>query len=499
MKKFMMVFIIMFAITQNVYATEVETNNTNDTENTENVENTENNTSTENTESNENTESTTSTENTETNTDKKESNQLGQIVKPSITESINTNSDIDLKTGDTTTSINTNDNTNNNNNTNNNKNNNTNTNNTNNTNNINSINSSTNDNNTNTTTNETNSQNTSVSDNENTDETDSINSENNSEIETTQESPATSAIITEENVIEAKKNNNKSMISLVIVLVILGIGVGVASFYLNKRKEKTDKELDEKLSMQRELLLKSIPDSKITNNKIDESKITNEKIDMLYIAKNNIGEVGDIDEYINQLESSEHNTKKLSYYHKGIQAFDNGNYDEAKKLFLLQIEYEYYVEESSMYLTEICIANSDYDGALEVLKQILMKDPNNEQAITIKMEILTNLGRYNECVLEYTELISKDDNRKYEFILARAMCKMAIGKYSSAVHDYDMVIADNSANAEAYFNRGLANMVLKNNDSALRDIKLAVSIDEDKYGEKGNKLIVKLEGQLEQV
>lgn len=124
-------------------------------------------------------------------------------------------------------------------------------------------------------------------------------------------------------------------------------------------------------------------------------------------------------------------------YCLGVLANVNEDYDEA----IVYYSKAHALDAGSVFLKKIAecyISKDDYTDALDYIDRTLAMEPEYNAAIDLKGDILSHLGRYEECLVERDKIISQFPEY-FTAYFSRAEDLMAAKRYSDAIEDYNMV------------------------------------------------------------
>lgn len=116
----------------------------------------------------------------------------------------------------------------------------------------------------------------------------------------------------------------------------------------------------------------------------------------------------------------------------------------------------------------------DLNGADFDFGICLQLSPNHIQALKNKAITTVSLKKYDEAVMDLSNLITKD-SKNADLYLQRGNCFLASQHYDKALSDYNQAISIKKDFGEAYFNRANIYSNLQNSKQACKDIKAAVS------------------------
>ena len=106
----------------------------------------------------------------------------------------------------------------------------------------------------------------------------------------------------------------------------------------------------------------------------------------------------------------------------------------------------------------------DYEGCIPDFSKVIELKPEESLARTNRGFAFRKLGKYQEALQDFSEVISTNPNAySYEH---RGFVKYLIGNYSSALKDLETSIQMNSANSLAYKTRAKIYIAIENRDKA---------------------------------
>ena len=117
----------------------------------------------------------------------------------------------------------------------------------------------------------------------------------------------------------------------------------------------------------------------------------------------------------------------------------------------------------------------DLPGALNDFNICLQLNPGHQAAMQNKAFTTFKLGKFDEAVMDYTNLL-KTDGKNPELYVQRGTCFLETKSYDRALTDFSDAISCKKDFAEAYFNR--ANVYTKMMDfkKACNDIRESVKL-----------------------
>lgn len=177
----------------------------------------------------------------------------------------------------------------------------------------------------------------------------------------------------------------------------------------------------------------------------------------------------------------------LSLHKKGIKEMSKMDYEGAKKSFNLAINQrperaEYYIS----YANALILAGENQE-AIQVLDEIYMdKDlsiilENNKKINFLKGNALSNLGLYEEALVEYDTALSSNKliELNNDIYISKAGLFSDQGLYNEAIEILNKVIEVESRNARALAYMGHCYNQIGDLDKAVKNYELAISIDKN--------------------
>jgi len=148
-----------------------------------------------------------------------------------------------------------------------------------------------------------------------------------------------------------------------------------------------------------------------------------------------------------------------------------GSFDQAREQYrsaLDGLDAQYH----GMILMEIARSYSmqdDTDGAIEALKELLIAEPGNEQAIVLVSDLLVAEGRMEEAQ-PYIALLPDDVK-----LDPAALANIGIDLYNNndfpaAIEQFDLILGDQDDYAMGYYYRGLSLLATGENPQAASDL-----------------------------
>lgn len=121
----------------------------------------------------------------------------------------------------------------------------------------------------------------------------------------------------------------------------------------------------------------------------------------------------------------------------------------------------------------------DYDGALQIIEDILAQKPRNIEAQEKKINILIKQDRSKQAITDVEKYVSTYPDAP-EFYYLRAIINLQKQKYPKAIDDFDNAILYNMPGDfvyKVYLNRGMAHFYNQDFDLALADFDESLALN----------------------
>jgi tetratricopeptide (TPR) repeat protein len=169
-----------------------------------------------------------------------------------------------------------------------------------------------------------------------------------------------------------------------------------------------------------------------------------------------------------------------SFFRAGIIALEQANYKEAIAQFTqtLQTDSQFTAAFSNRCLAHL--QQGDYGRAVQDCTQALRLDANNPEAYLNRGLAHDRMGQFERAIADYNQLLQRrpDDFRAY---YNRGLAQFELGAYRKAIADYERSLHQpgltQNVLAEIYSDRGLAKLVLTDQDGAIADFSEAIQLD----------------------
>lgn len=167
-------------------------------------------------------------------------------------------------------------------------------------------------------------------------------------------------------------------------------------------------------------------------------------------------------------------------YCLAILTYANNQYDEAISFF----EKAHSLDANSLFLEKISecyVYKHDYIKALDYANRALAMSPEDYGVVALKADILSHLGRYDECLIERDKYVAKYPEYPISYF-SRADDLLNARRFSDAIEDYNTVIVL-APSLEEYpyllMRRGDAFRLLGKNDEAKKDYEALLTAEKD--------------------
>lgn len=156
--------------------------------------------------------------------------------------------------------------------------------------------------------------------------------------------------------------------------------------------------------------------------------------------------------------------KAIKYYEKALALNEDSEDDSSE---IIEIMLDLALEYENL---------QDFNGAINVLKNLLYKSPNNESAIYEIAYCYERLGDFDKCIEYYNKYI---DNNPYSFTAWYNLGNIYFLKKESkkALWAYDYSLVINEDFASAHFNMGNTYMQLEDFNKAIECYKKCLKLD----------------------
>lgn len=155
-------------------------------------------------------------------------------------------------------------------------------------------------------------------------------------------------------------------------------------------------------------------------------------------------------------------------FEEAISYYEKANAIDANSVFLEQI--------SKCYLRK-----DDFERALDYADKALAMSPEDYEVIELKANILSEMGRFDECLIERNRYVAKYPEYPTVY-LTRADDLLRARRFKDAIEDYNTAIVLAPSLAEYPYllmRRGDAYRFIGNNEKAIKDYELLLKVEAD--------------------
>lgn len=130
-------------------------------------------------------------------------------------------------------------------------------------------------------------------------------------------------------------------------------------------------------------------------------------------------------------------------------------------------------------IIDCCNEMGDYQRSLDIINKALEEDSTLTNLVDKKINVLENLGRYNEAVELAETLFSDEDGDSFNFsnFITRGFAYYKAGNTNAALDDFIMAIADYDGYPYSYFYRARIYEQLGNEEMAKADYAKVVELE----------------------
>jgi len=154
--------------------------------------------------------------------------------------------------------------------------------------------------------------------------------------------------------------------------------------------------------------------------------------------------------------------------------------------------------QKNLQLVDAQISLGDFSKALLLIEDILVMHPNNIEAQEKKINILTQLDRSKDAILDVEEYVTMYPVQP-EYYYLRAILNLQKHKYEKAIEDFDQALQLNmpeGALYKVYLNRGMAHFYNQDFELAEADFDEALALNSNSAAAYHGKGMVKYELNL---
>lgn len=185
------------------------------------------------------------------------------------------------------------------------------------------------------------------------------------------------------------------------------------------------------------------------------------------------------------------------YFEKGMEYYNEQDYDAAIRHFSLTISHKAGHSEAYFYRGESKFFLADYRGAAEDFTSCIQYDPDNSYAYLARGDCKYFTDHYEGAIRDFTKALKLNpgDGKTYAF---RADAKYYLDDYTGAISDYSDALSYDYKEPEVYHMRGNAYFLLEKYRKAENDLSKAIRLDkkEPRYYLK-RALIRQTQGKIE--
>ena len=144
-----------------------------------------------------------------------------------------------------------------------------------------------------------------------------------------------------------------------------------------------------------------------------------------------------------------------------VETFDENDRAAINRLFLSVLRFQ---------------EQGDFASSIEVLNDLLRRDPGNPEALYQRGNANRTLGQLEDAIGDYTAAL-RSDPELVEAYLRRGVSHANLGRFEEAILDFDQVILLDGPDATMLRNRGLAYYELDRWQEAIEDLDVAIELD----------------------
>lgn len=169
-------------------------------------------------------------------------------------------------------------------------------------------------------------------------------------------------------------------------------------------------------------------------------------------------------------------TDARTYYHKGNELFEKGEFDRARENYNMAIILNPTFSES-YFNRGLCYYNlKDFDKAIEDYTKSAELDPKNPVIYNNRGDAYYRKQDFRGAILDYDKALGF--NKKYlKAFYNRGLAYACMQDYEKAVSDFNDVLTINPEFSEAYHIRGLAFDYMNKLEEAIKDYEKAIELN----------------------
>jgi tetratricopeptide (TPR) repeat protein len=176
----------------------------------------------------------------------------------------------------------------------------------------------------------------------------------------------------------------------------------------------------------------------------------------------------------------------LSTFDRGVNYYDQEDYETAIKEFTEAIKQYGAFSAAYLYRGDAHVKKEDYNKAIADYSQAIKIDPNNSDGYLSRGNIYFSEKKdYDKAIADYSQVIRLNSNNTTSYF-RRAYSYGEKGEHDKAIADYTKYIQLNPNNTVAYFNRGYSYGIKGDYDKAIADYEAALRIDPNYTSAKKN-------------
>ncbi len=184
------------------------------------------------------------------------------------------------------------------------------------------------------------------------------------------------------------------------------------------------------------------------------------------------------------------NSKYKIQLNEALVLHQNGNLDEAQKIYIRLLDKNPGNVEITFLLGVVAIQKKDWLKAINLINKAIKINPENSKFYYHRALANNEMGNPNESILDYNLAIDKNPNY-IEAYLNRGAVQQQMQHFEAAIQSYNSVINLNSGYVAAYLNRSEALFKLLRFEESIASCDIATTLNPDfaeAYFNKGNAL-----------
>ncbi|MEW6329472.1 MAG: tetratricopeptide repeat protein, partial [Candidatus Micrarchaeota archaeon] len=169
-------------------------------------------------------------------------------------------------------------------------------------------------------------------------------------------------------------------------------------------------------------------------------------------------------------------TDARTYYHRGNEAYEKGDFDEAIENYNMAIVLNPNFSEAYFNRGLAYYNKKDFDRAIEDYDKAAEVDPKNAVIYNNRGDAYYRKQNFDRAIVDYDKAIAL--NKRYlKAFYNRGLAYACQQDYERAIEDFNKVVELNPNFAEAYHIRGLAYDYMQNYDKAIADYDKAIELN----------------------